>query len=486
MTDSQLRSDALAQLIGRLGGDVPDGADTADLTDLIATLLTEDRADSRLWLTWATLKGEMPVEDDMIRFRRNLVLNGARRALRDLGERADASIFGLTARTEIVDDPILVDVHNTASTGTMSGIQRVVRETTSRWARDHELTFVAWADNGRALRRLTPKEEARMRGTGTKGVTFPPAEPAQLVIPNGGLMIIPELAADSERADRFLALGRYASTRVAYIGYDCVPLTSGETAAAPMAAHFPLYLDAVANADRVAAISASTALEFDAWKLMLPSSGRVGPDVKAVFLAGDSTESTDDDLRDAREELELATGEPMVLVVGSHEPRKNHLSVLQAARLLWDEGIRFRLVMIGSGSWNSAPFDNLAAFLEDQGYPLVVLSGSSDGLLSASYRLATVSIFTSFHEGFGLPIVESLRAGTPVIASNVGSMAEIAHRYGGVMTVDPHSDEQLADTLRGALTDPRVLADKRAELAGNDYRTWEQYASEVWEYFVEA
>ncbi|MEF2977753.1 glycosyltransferase [Subtercola sp. YIM 133946] len=475
--DSSIRT-----LIGDLGGEAPAQSHAGELHELLATALATDLSAARLWLTWAAIRGELPTEADLIGFRRDIVLNGAGTALRGLGSRADSSIFGLSAQVEVLRDPILVDVHHTSSTSTMSGIQRVVRETTGRWASAHDLVFVAWADNGRALRRLTGKEEARMRGGDPS--TAAPDQVTRLVIPNGGIMMIPELAADAERAERFLAMARFSSTRVAYIGYDCVPLTSGETASIPIAAHFPLYLDAVAYADRVAAISASTAYEFESWKKMLPSSGRSGPDVRTVFLAGDSTEPSDDDLAKARVAFTLRDGVPMVLVVGSHEPRKNHLSVLQAARVLWNEGQQFTLVMIGSASWNSAPFDNLAKSLQEQGHPLLVFSNSSDSLISAGYRLATVSIFTSFHEGFGLPIVESLRAGTPVISSNVGSMLELAERYGGVITVDPHSDAQLENALRSALVDPAVLEQKRRDLAANEYQTWEKYSSDVWDYFT--
>jgi glycosyltransferase involved in cell wall biosynthesis len=499
VSDFTIWSSSVRSLITELGVDAS-GANTAhELLGILAPALEADLADNRLWLVWAILRGELPTVDELVAFRRNIVLNGAQKAIRDLGERADSSIFGLTAEVEILTNPILVDVHHTSSTSTMSGIQRVVRETTGRWAAAHELVFVAWADNGRALRRLSAEEEARMRGTTSdQGCDGPPdsdiavsSKPApataqlkRLVIPNGGIMIIAELAADAERAERFLAMGRYAKTKVAYIGYDCVPLTSSETASIPIAAHFPLYLDAVAYADRVAAISASTAHEFESWKKMLPSSGRTGPDVRTVFLAGDSTEPSAADLAATRRRLEITNGEPVVLVVGSHEPRKNHLSVLQAAKVLWEQGEKFRLVMIGSASWNSAPFDVLAKMLQEHGHPLVVLKNSSDGLISASYRLATVSIFTSFHEGFGLPIVESLRAGTPVIASNVGSMLELAERYKGVITIDPHSDVALENALRTALNDPAVLAEKRLELASNVYQTWEQYSNDVWEYFV--
>ncbi|WP_158507152.1 glycosyltransferase family 1 protein [Subtercola sp. Z020] len=478
---------SLQPLLGALGASVPDGAGAGELESQLAGILQSAIDDggrwSDLWLIWSTLRGELPTEEEVVTFQRDATLNGASAAIRGLGARADASIFGLSSEVEIVTDAVVIDVHNTSSTRVMSGIQRVVRETVGLWAADHEVVLVAWTESRKGLRRLTPREEARMRGGDEDAVESLAPARERVVIPNGGLVIVPELSADSERAERFLALGEFAGSKLAFIGYDCVPLTSGETAAGPMAAHFPLYLDAVAYSDKVAAISRSTADEFIAWKKMLPSSGRVGPDVRTVFLGGDSAAPSDVDLAAVAAELELGDL-PVVLVVGSHEPRKNHLSVLQAARVLWSEGAEFRLLMIGAGSWNSAPFDQLSQHLQDEGWPLTVLSGASDATLGASYRLATVSIFTSFHEGFGLPIVESLRAGTPVIASDLGSMAEIAAHYGGVIGVDPHSDEALESALRSVLSDPAVLAQKKRDLAGNDYRSWESYADETWQYFT--
>ncbi|MEA9984423.1 glycosyltransferase [Subtercola sp. RTI3] len=488
MTHDPLVSPTVRSLLEILGRPLPGGPLSADALDTLASevdrLVAEGSAGQQgLWLVWAALRGELPIETDIVDFRRTAILNGSLQALRSVGARSDASMFGFTAEIEIVSDAVLVDVHDTSSTDVISGIQRVVRETVRRWLVDHEVILVAWSHNKRSLRRLNAEEEARIRGEEFDLEVLATYEPERIVIPNGGLMIVPELVADTTRADRLLALGRFARTRVSYIGYDCVPLTSGETSHAGIASHFPLYLDAMAYADTVATISESTAHEFLAWKKMLPSSGRSGPDVRAVFLGGDSAEPSTSGLKEARTKLGVVGDEPVVLVVGSHEPRKNHLSVLNVAHRLWRSGVQFRLIMIGAASWNSAPFDQLSQMLTEQGFPLQIVSNASDDVLSAAYRLATVSIFTSFHEGFGLPIVESLKAGTPVIASNVGSMNEIAHRYGGVITVDPHSDDELEAELRGALLDPAVLAAKRTELATNDYQSWNTYADEVWQYF---
>ena len=483
MSDAFGLADSLGALVERLGGTPLEGASVPALREQLANLADAGLDDDALWFTWAVLRGELPTEHDLITFRRNGRLNGYAQAIADLGGRASSSIFGLTTEVEILTDAVLVDVHHTSTTKMRSGVQRVVRETISRWGVDHDLTLVTWAEDERSLRRLTARETARVRGEDADDL--PKDEPSRrVVVPRSGLMIVPELATDAGVAQRLLAMGRFSGIRIAYIGYDCVPLTSGETTDTPIAANFPLYLDAVSYGDRVAAISESTALEFRSWKKMLPSSGRVGPDVETVFLGGDTVTPSEKDVAKTRKLLELTPGEPMILAVGSHEPRKNHLAVLQAAKILWEQGENFRLVLIGSSSWMSGAFDALAKLLEDNGRPLVVLSNASEAILASSYRLASFSIFTSFHEGFGLPIVESLRAGTPVIASNVGSMLEIAQHYGGVIPVDPHSDQQLIEAMRRALHDPSLLAGKRAELADNSYVTWDEYAARVWDYFA--
>ncbi|QWT25025.1 glycosyltransferase family 4 protein [Subtercola sp. PAMC28395] len=483
MTDTTNWDNNVAALVVALGDQVR-GSTAAEHMAQLGELLDSDPAYSRLWLVWATQRGELPVESDVVNFRRDVKLNGGAAALSSLGNRADFSIFGYATRVEIVADAVMVDVHDTCRTDKMSGIQRVVRETVSRWAREHDIQLVAWTKNRRALRRVTEIEYGRVVDkVAASSDGTDPVETEQIVVPHGGLLVVPELAAESERAERLLALGRFSTTRTAFIGYDVVPMTSGETATDAIAAHFPLYLDAVAYSSRVATDSASTGSEFEAWKRMLPASGRTGPEVKAVVLAGDVDESTDESLAAARRRLKLDDA-PMVLVVGTHEPRKNHLVVLQAARILWQRGERFRLVFIGSSSWGSAAFDNLAQVLLDQGYPLVIVKAASDSLLAASYRLAAVSIFTSFHEGFGLPIVESLRAGTPVIASNIGSMQEIADMYRGVITIDPHSDSTLQSTLHSVLSDATILQTLRTELASNTYRSWDQYAADVWSFFT--
>jgi glycosyltransferase involved in cell wall biosynthesis len=174
---------------------------------------------------------------------------------------------------------------------------------------------------------------------------------------------------------------------------------------------------------------------------------------------------------------------PMVLVVGSHEPRKNHLAVLQAAELLWREGLRFSISFVGGNAWNSESFSQRLRELRDGGRPVQSISALSDSALWAAYRLAHVSVFPSLNEGFGLPVAESLASGTPVITAAFGSMREIAGN-GGALLIDPRDDRDITDALRRLLTDDELHAELSAQTAQVERKSWDRYAAEIWDYLM--
>jgi glycosyltransferase involved in cell wall biosynthesis len=174
-----------------------------------------------------------------------------------------------------------------------------------------------------------------------------------------------------------------------------------------------------------------------------------------------------------------------VLVVGSHEPRKNHLAVLHAAEVLWREGLRFRLHLIGGPGWTTTAFDERLAALRSAGRDVEAQRSADDDALWAAYRRARFSVFPSLHEGYGLPVVESLALGTPVVATSYGSVGELA-ADGGVVPVDPRDDDALADAMRSLLVDDELLDRLRAEARDRPARTWDDYARELWQHLVAA
>src|SRR6202007_3468208 len=82
-----------------------------------------------------------------------------------------------------------------------------------------------------------------------------------------------------------------------------------------------------------------------------------------------------------------------------------------------------------------------------------------EGTLAAMYRLASVFVFPSLYEGFGLPPLEAMASGTPVVTSNVSSLPEVAG--GGAMLVDPYDVSSIVEGMRGVLSDPDLAREMR-------------------------
>jgi glycosyltransferase involved in cell wall biosynthesis len=142
---------------------------------------------------------------------------------------------------------------------------------------------------------------------------------------------------------------------------------------------------------------------------------------------------------------------PFVLYVGNIKPHKN-LERLMAAfaqlRSAGDEDLR--LVIIGDELSKYPPLrqavhrhrlEKYVRFFGFQPYDT----------LAAFYRLARVFVFPSLYEGFGLPPLEAMACGTPVVTSNVSSMPEVAG--GAALLVDPHDPASIAAGLHRAATD---------------------------------
>lgn len=467
-------------------GDLPVEDQSHDsLAGQLVARLSERDADV-VWLSLAVLSGKLPDEDTIRGVQRLIALEGAEMALKEMlvgRHSARAPLNGIWPVVRILRGEVLVDLGDTARSRVTTGIQRVAREIATHWHHLHEPVFVGWKSDFSALVRLNGPEMRRVL-LGPGAATLPEREdPArELVVPWGSCYVLPELRAEVPGMLGFHAFIRHSRCTTSVVGFDTVPLTSAETTADGMCAGFALGLVGIADFDRVATISESAAVEYRGWRGMLRGVGKSGPDIRAVPLATEGRRPDPDSLQAAGGLLEIGDL-PMVLVVGSHEPRKNHMAVLHAAELVWRDGIRFSLVFIGGNSWRSEAFKRGLRTLEQKGRPIVSFSALTDELLWAAYARARVTLFPSVNEGFGLPVVESLAAGTPVITSEFGSMCEVAND-GGCVMVDPHDDAAIASALKKVLTDDDLYEQLRHEAVRRRVRTWKDYATELWDYCV--
>jgi glycosyltransferase involved in cell wall biosynthesis len=114
-----------------------------------------------------------------------------------------------------------------------------------------------------------------------------------------------------------------------------------------------------------------------------------------------------------------------ILSVGTIEPRKNLIVLLEAYQALHQQDPEIQLVIAGGRGWHSEPFfDKLRTLGPEESVKL--LGRVPDEDLPALYSLAEDFAFPSLYEGFGLPVLEAMACGAPVICSNTSSLPEVA------------------------------------------------------------
>ncbi len=182
----------------------------------------------------------------------------------------------------------------------------------------------------------------------------------------------------------------------------------------------------------------------------------------------------DDEVRDGLARLGIPR--PYVLFVGTLQPRKNLARVLEAFETLAARGLPHHLVLVGRRGWLADP---LFAAIERPGSPargrIHVTGYLADEDLPVVYTGAAALAFPSLYEGFGLPALEAMACGTPVLASNTSSLPEVVGD--AALTVDPLDTRAITAALDRLLTDQTLRGDLRERgLARAQQFTWERAA----------
>jgi glycosyltransferase involved in cell wall biosynthesis len=139
-----------------------------------------------------------------------------------------------------------------------------------------------------------------------------------------------------------------------------------------------------------------------------------------------------------------------LLALGNIHPRKNLVQVLEAyLSLLQHKSSLPKMVWVGLPRWASS---ELLTQARQAGIILPGFVAQED--LPAFYRQATLLIYPSLYEGFGLPPLEALACGTPVITSNTTSLPEVVGE--AALTVDPQDSIALAETMARLLVDSNL------------------------------
>ncbi len=174
-----------------------------------------------------------------------------------------------------------------------------------------------------------------------------------------------------------------------------------------------------------------------------------------------------------QEELALHDGrlkKPYLLFVGTLEPRKNLRRTLQAyAKLIHQKKIAHHFFLVGGNGWGEENVEHLIDQLNLVEF-VTVLGRVSDEELCCWYANADVLLMPSLYEGFGLPLLEAMVFGVPVITANSSSMPEVAGEAG--LLVDPANVDDIQQAIYRLCSDREL----RRELSGKAIIRAQQYS----------
>ncbi len=184
----------------------------------------------------------------------------------------------------------------------------------------------------------------------------------------------------------------------------------------------------------------------------------------------------------ARARLRLP--ERFLLAVGTLEPRKNLVALLEALALLRERGRALDLVVFGREGWLYEPIYRRVEQLR-LGSQVRFLTSGDDRDLLALYNLTSVMVFPSLYEGFGVPPLEALACGAVVVCANTSSLPEVVGD--AALLVDPRDPAGLAAAIERALDDEalRVQLSARGPEQARRF-SWDEAAGSVYAALREA
>jgi glycosyltransferase involved in cell wall biosynthesis len=176
---------------------------------------------------------------------------------------------------------------------------------------------------------------------------------------------------------------------------------------------------------------------------------------------------------------------PFVLYAGNIKPHKNLERLIEAFHLLRQHAAMKDVEMLIIGDEISKYATLRRAVHRHKLHKHVRFFGFvSDQTLAALYRLAGVFVFPSLYEGFGLPPLEAMASGTPVITSNVSSLPEVVGD--AALLIDPYDPAAIADAMQRVLANPALAADlsSRGLVRAREF-SWERSIARVREIYAE-
>lgn len=340
---------------------------------------------------------------------------------------------------------LLVDVSDLACADRGTGIQRVVKSILSEWLSNPPLGFrvepvylipgAAGYRYARSLRNRYAPDDAEV--TDEDPVVFGPSD---ILLGLDLLFLNAPLICDQNR--RYVQSLRAQGVNVRFVVYDLLPVRSPEYFPAEgLRERFVEWLRIVSEANGAVCVSRAVVEDLKDW---LGQAGWLRSDfVISYFHNGADIENTPFScgLPDsAAHTLAQLSVRPSFLLVGTIEPRKGQRQMLDAFEWLWAQGVDANLVFVGQQGWMVDALVERMRQHPEKGRRFFWLEGISDEYLLKVYRSVSCLMAASEGEGFGLPTVEAVRVGLPIIARDLTINREICGEFARYFSSDAAAD----------------------------------------------
>lgn len=259
---------------------------------------------------------------------------------------------------------------------------------------------------------------------------------------------------------------KIAGARIVFIIYDLIPIHFPEFCDKPHTNSFKnFFLNSLNFADMYVGISQTVMEEVKVFALHSHHQRARNIKYDYFYLGSDFSQNIVDDKvrREIKDFFEGKT--PVFLTVSTIEPRKNHALILNAFDSLWEKGIDVKLCFIGKIGWKIAPFIEKIKSHRMLGKKFMVFYNANDFELSYAYTNAHSLVFASFVEGFGLPIIEALNCGLPVLASSLPIHKEIGR---------DNIDYFQLDNMEELVYKLEKLAQEPKKILKSTWMTWDE------------
>lgn len=291
------------------------------------------------------------------------------------------------------------------------------------------------------------------------------------------ILFLPEFFPDG-RIKEIDRLRGKTSVRTVAIFHDAIPWKAPEFTETPQPL-FLAYMQALSRFDEAVSISEASAIDLrESWNL-IPRAGhslRLANITVMHWPVDDELlcEGASAVIGRSKAENKLSAI-PKVLYVSSIQRRKNHFALLAACEQLWEEGQNFELILIGEVAREYGQKLTAAVKeLQRQGRKIELRHHVEDAALARAYHECSFTVFPSLMEGFGLPVIESIRHRRPCVCSGSGAVGEIA-AGGGCLMIDPTDVGDIANGIRELLIYPSKLDALKEETERRKFDDWDTY-----------